>query len=354
MKTRLDQLLSTHEALLEELDIPGLELNFRSHLEIAKGNEDCDFGLYGLMTYGSTGRAHIVMIPQLGSPLEEWPVAFFDANHGTAYTFSASIKTWFPAYFIYRANEWYPVYLKYGSEMSWAQEALESCRENKKKIVAQGRKCMDDFDGFYEDFLDLVENKGEWKIKDWLQRIEPGGFLTRYHELKSRSTPLEQWKEYIFQYPFFSKPLFEQLSTNAIQHEGKAPDLDLCWTFWDRFWKCDMPYHKVLGPVVKAIAKKSPETDSPYFPLIKQVHAALAQDEHGYYEGALGLFSVGKAFEKRKEHARAIRCFENAILLRRAEDEVYFEEAHRRIVINAKKVAHGDYLAYLEATNEPG
>ena len=351
---KLGELLKPYVSLFEELDYPGLELNFNHYMEIQKGNEDCIFGFYWLMSFNATGHAHIVLIPQIGKPLEEWPIAYYDDEDGTAYTFASSIKTWFPAYFIYQVNKWYPIYLERGTEYDWLKQTLESVRKKKKLIVAHGLKFMKDFDVLYDDFLALVKKKGEWRVEEWYKRVEPKSFLTEYHPLKAASPSLEKWKKYIFKYPFFNKPLFDLLHTESVQFDNEDKDLDveLCWEFWGRFWKTDMPYYRVLPAVVKAIMEKSPKTKSPYLPFIKQIHKIIVEDEDGDYHGSESFFDLGKSFEKKKEYEKAIRCFENSIMLGRQETEEYNEDAYDHIVKCAEKIGDENYLAYIEETKD--
>jgi len=349
--SKLDQLLNNHRSAMEELNFPGLELNFNHYMDITKGNANCVFGLYWLMSYGTTGHSHIVMVPQIDKPIEEWPIAFYDDDHGTAYIISSSIKTWLPAYFIFKVSEWYPAYLRHGNSVPWISEVFDSWKKNKKHIVKQGSKYMNDFGAFYDGFLATIKKKGDWNSGERYKLVEPGSFLTEYYEMQTNQSSPEKWKAHILKCPVFNKPLFDRLSTEAVQSGDEDADPDLCWEFWNRFLKCDIAYYKVLPAVVKTIVEKSPKAESPYYSLIERIYSVTAKDPYGNYDGADGLFLAGREFEKRKEYARAVRCFENSILMNRAETGTYHEDAYEHILVNAGKICHPHYRAYLEETS---
>jgi hypothetical protein len=351
---KLSEILSGYDSLFEELNFYGLQLNFDHYMEIRRGNEECIFSFYWLMSYNATGHAHIVLIPVIGKTIEEWPVAFYDDEHGTAEIFSSSIKKWFPAYLVYRIDAWYPVYLSSGTQYEWVKETYENWFECKQQIVDHGKKFMKDFELFYNYFLNMIKNKSQWNILDWIKKVESDSFLTEYYSLKASESSLEERKKFIFKYSYFNRLLFEELNTEAVrlEEEDDSLDIELCMEFWNRFWKTDLEYYEVLPAVVKRLVKSPPNIYFPYMEFVKRIYEVTKDNKYGYYHGQEGMLKMGKIFEEKKEYARAIRCYENSILLGGAETEEFNEEAYDRILECADKLGDKNYLAYLEDTKE--
>ncbi len=341
---KLSKILKSYNHLFTELDFPGLNLNHNHDLEIYKGNDFCNFGIYPLMSYSHSAHLYIVIIPQIGMPIEEWPIAFYDEEEGIANTFSSSIKTWFPSYLIYQINERYPSHLD--------SDIITSLKENKDKIVIHGKKFMTDFDAFYDDILTMLDKEGSWDIHYWMEKIEPDSFLTQYYQLKKENTSFEKWEAFIYKYPFFNRALHDQLFTESVRfkYEDSNLNLDLCYEFWNRSFRIDLPYDHILSAVTKIIAKQKETRMSIYHPFIDKINKVITEDEHGYYEGSDGFLMIGKQFKKQGEYQKAIRCFENSILLGGKEEEEFNKKAYKHIVTCAKEIGDQNYLAYLKET----
>jgi len=351
---KLGELLRPYEPLFEEFDFLGIDLNFDHYMDIHYGNEDCIFGLYYLMSYNATGHAHIVLIPQINKSVEEWPVAYYDDEHGAAYIFASSIKTWFPAYILYKADLWYSLYLSSGDKYPWVVEIIKNFKENKDKIISFGKKFMNDFDIFFEDFLNMVSDKKELNVLEWYKKVEPDSFLTEYYALQAENASKEKWKEYIFKYPFYNRPLFEALNTEAVELDGEDPelDIDLCYEFWNRALKIDIEFSEVLPAVVKAIIQKVPDWDSPFMPFIKKINKILSKDSFADYHGTEGFFDAGQVFHEKEDFSKAIKCYENSIFFGRFETGVYNEDAYKCIVECSELLGDQNYSAYIEETKE--
>ncbi len=341
----LDKLLVDFGDLLEEMDFPGLELNFDHYLEITKGNDFCDFGMYWLMAYSNTGHVHVVLLPQITKPIDTWPVAYYDQEEGSAHIFASSIRRWFPAYFLRQVNIWYPTALEYGTQFPWVKEWLRTWYLQKKKIIELGNRFPKlDFERLYEDFILMVENETPWDEGTWVQRVEGSSYIGEYHRLKKANATIAEWKSFILKYPFYNQPLADQLE------DPEKIDPDLAWEFFNRNLRWDMKYYQIIPGVAKTIVEKAPNTQSPFWPLIKRIYETTKEKKHGYYHGAEGYFAAGEAFEQRGEPLKAITCFENALFELRAETEEYHEDAYDKIVTIAQKIGDPNYLAYLDET----
>ncbi len=340
----LDKLLDNFGKFLEEIDIPGFELNFDHYLDVVKGNDFCDFGMFWLMSYDATGHVHIVIIPQVNKPIDTWPIGYYD-QEGESDIFSSSLRQWFPAYFIRQIGKWYPVYLKYGVEFDWVKEELQGWYSNKQRILEVGKLFPAvNFAALYEDFLLMVENEDPWDEAAWWQRVEGNSYIGEYYRLKKANVSREEWKNFIFKYPFYNRPLADQLG------DPEKMDPDLAWEFFNRNLRWDMRYYDLMPGVVKTIVEQAPDPQSPFWPLIQRVYEITKTKKHGYYHGAEGFFAAGEAFEQRGEHLKAINCFENAIFELRSETEEYHEDAYDKIVTIAQKIGDPNYLAYLDET----
>jgi hypothetical protein len=310
------QIVEFQGAISEEV-LP-LDINFEHAFEMGH-SEWASFGMYWIASLCNTGHEHLALLPVFGRTPDEWPVAFYDEENGTATTFSTTVRRWFPSYLIYLSRE----------------DAYRKHLANFSGELAHHCKAHFDFDAGA-----LLEGlaSGKMSTAQAYELTEPGTYLHRYWQLR-KAKDRAGMKKLAHEHRFFNAPLAWLVAQGAA-------DEDDCWELFHRTFRFDTEEETLKRAASKA-AKKAKGTKLE--PIVERLVAL--EEWFDPWEGADAYFAVGGDYEKKGDLERAFHAFENAYYLKRCEDESVYEEALEHLVSIAKAIGDKSYLAYLAETN---
>ncbi|GEM_PF-6967482 len=291
-------------------------ISFDHELEVGKDSCFCTFGVLPLMSVGGTGHLHIVLIPALHKPLNEWNVAFFDEEKGTGVTFSSSITKWLPSYLIFER-----------------ERISEDLEKNRAKIIKFGKI----FSPNIETLVDKIIHKNYNVVSELYFLSEPNSFLHQFFQIieKDKQIALAEMTNFYKKHPFFNAPLnffakhshFSEEIVNSLLFANlrfDLPDFSHCNI---ANWWMSQPHND----------------EHPLFPLLKK-----AADYSYVSDGGNSYLKAGKKFEEEGKISEAISCFENSIYQEKVENEEFNEESYEKILSLAPQLKDPIYSTFVK------